>query len=202
MVILPELFALDLEGRAVAAVRDIPQWTRPARHIRGLSDFGLPATKYLNSGVLLIDTVAWCRSKLLDRCLDFARSHPQAMREHDQQLLNCVLQGDWTELSPIWNWQRPVSMPYSEVMLPIAIAHFIGPRKPWNDPGHRVPPKFKAPLNAILHRHFPDWPPIPIRRAAEVPWHESVRLCWNSFRRHGAMTRYLARFPDDLLATA
>jgi hypothetical protein len=197
---LSRLFAIDMGGRAVAAVRDIPQWSRPNRLVKPFAELGIPAAKYLNSGVLLIDTAAYVAQDLFQRCLDFGRQNTGHLREHDQQLLNCVLQGDWVELSPVWNWQRPVFMPYSEVMLPVVIAHFIGIRKPWKDPTDRVPPKFKTPLNHFLRRHFPGHPVVPLRRAAEVPGSLILKLCWNSFRRNGALVRYLARFPDDLLA--
>ena len=193
------LFAIDMAGHAIAAVRDILQWSRPKAHVRAFQDFGLAPAKYFNSGVMLIDTAAYRASQLLERCIDFGRKNAARMRQHDQQLLNCVLHGDWLEISPMWNWQRPLNLAYAQVSYPVAIMHFIGKRKPWNDPDHRVPPRFKPQVNAFLREHFPDHASIPIRTAAEVPHFEKVKLAWNSFRRHGEMARYIARFPDDLL---
>ena len=194
------LFSAAMNGKAIAAVRDLPQWTQPKKELRAFADKSQAAAKYLNSGVILIDTAAYRSTDVLGRCLALGKELAGKPYQHDQDLINEVLQGDWIELSPMWNWQRAVSMPYNGTMLPVNIVHFIGARKPWRDWDQRIAPRFKAPLNAFLGRNFPNIPACEIRYAGKTSGLNYVQFGLDLLKRSRAMARYIARFPDDLVA--
>ena len=105
---------------------------------------------YFNSGVLLIDLGVWRARKIAEKALHFARDHPEVMRFTDQDALNAVIQGDWTELDLGWNVlvgsvdrlvDRTASSAADRVqernsLLAFPkILHFSGPQKPWK-PGY------------------------------------------------------------------
>jgi lipopolysaccharide biosynthesis glycosyltransferase len=194
------LFKIDMKGKAIAAVRDAPQWIDRKWVAPAFLDLGIPQAAYFNSGVMLIDTQAFVSSDLLNRCLAFGRQNRSLMTQHDQQLLNCVLHGDWVELSPLWNWQHTTHSLYADVMLPVIITHFITELKPWNDPEGRIPPRFKQALWRFLRRHFPQHPGIPIHKAIELSQVIVRSKSLRNFRRSWRFSRFLARFPDDLVA--
>jgi len=194
------LFDVDLGGHALAAVRDNQQWTKPSHHMHDFANMGIGPEKYFNSGVMLIDVAAYQSQNILERCITYGRDNNDKLRQHDQELLNCVLQGNWAELSPIWNWQQPIRSAYFEVMVPVAITHFIGPRKPWNDAAGQLPPRFAIAFRAFLNRHFPDMNDIPVVKASNVSTAYIARLTIKNILRAGKLRKYLRRFPDDILA--
>ncbi len=159
---LGALLRADMKGRPLAAVRDMQQWLRPAKHIRDFRIAGLPAAPYFNGGLELFDTRFFRREDLLDRCLTFAAAKPEALTHHDQSLLNCVLHGNWTELSPLWNWQWAGKRPIWGLTEPIRLAHHAGVTKPWSDPRGLCPPRYLMAMAPFLARHFPDAPRGPI----------------------------------------
>jgi lipopolysaccharide biosynthesis glycosyltransferase len=197
---LVSLFDVNLGGHALAAVRDNQQWTKPSRHMADFANMGIGPEKYFNSGVLLIDVATFRSQKILERCIAYGRENNDKLRQHDQELLNCVLKGDWAELSPIWNWQQPVRSAYFEVMVPVAITHFIGPRKPWNDIEGKLPPRFAIAFRAFLNLHFPEMDEIKVLKASDVSAAYIARLTIKNILRARQLRRYLRRFPDDMLA--
>lgn len=62
-----------------------------------------PALAYFNAGVLLINLRRWREHRLLEKAVDFARQHGKVMRYWDQDVLNCLLAGEWHRLEPKWN---------------------------------------------------------------------------------------------------
>ncbi|MDX8354495.1 glycosyltransferase family 8 protein [Cognatiyoonia sp. IB215182] len=194
------LFNADLQGHAIAAVRDNYQWFNLKRQMPDFAKMGLKPAKYFNSGVILMDVAAYDDRGILERCVSFGRTHKDRLNQHDQELLNCVLHGAWTELSPVWNWQQPIRSAYYEVMLPVVITHFIGPTKPWHDPAGLVPPRFDIPLRAFLSRHFPDKQMRPVIRSADMSTSYVRKLTFKNVIRASKLGHYVRRFPDDLLA--
>ena len=186
------LLAADLRGRAVAAVRDNRQWRNPAKRTPDQKQLGRPAAPYFNAGVVLIDTDAWAAADLSARCAAFARSHLAGIGR-DQALLNGVLNGDWTEMSPLWNWQFTWASAHLTAMADPCLVHFIGPAKPWLAAAAGIvpmryraayaglPPGLAAP--DLTRRAWPD------RRALG-------RALLRQWRAAGPMLDYLAAFPD------
>ena len=154
---LAALLAIDMQGRPVAAVRDMQQWLRPTKHIRDFRTAGLPSAPYFNGGLELFDTALFRSEKVLDRCLVFAGNHPEALTHHDQSLLNCVLHRQWTEASPLWNWQWAGKRPIWGLTEGIRLAHYAGVTKPWADPRGLCPPRYLMAIEPFLARHFPDF---------------------------------------------
>ena len=102
-----EVLSADLHGQALGGVRDAQQWRTPGRSPAEFSRLGLPAERYMNSGVLLFDTERWKAERWTDACID-AAADPELAKgyvRNDQSALNLALRGRWTELSPVWNWQ-------------------------------------------------------------------------------------------------
>lgn len=193
------LLRLGLGGHAVAAVRDNSQWRTPTRRPDQFRLEGLANAPYFNSGVLLIDVEAWTAGNVLERCLAFGARSRGGMKRLDQDLLNCVLHGDWAELSPAWNWQYTWASRLFEAMEDANIVHFIGPRKPWNHDGGEFPLRFRRAYRAFLAAHLQDAPPI---GPDGVPPHRNRRFLRRMLVKHllstGKLCDYLDRFEDDL----
>ncbi len=195
---LGALLRVDLGGLPAAAVRDNQQWRSPARHPADLKALGLGNAAYFNAGVMLIDVAAWRAAGILQQALEFGARHAGRMTHKDQTLLNAVLQRQWAELSPVWNWQYTRSSRLFEAMADAHLVHFIGPTKPWADPKGQLPPRFARDLAGFMARHFPDRPaPVPGPGPMARPG-AARALAWRHLLAADRTTRFLARFPDDL----
>ena len=194
---LERLFGADLRGAALGAVRDNQQWRTPARRVKEFKTLGLPASPYLNSGVLLIDVERFVRDGVLEACLKRFAEQPQALFRHDQSLLNLVLKDRWTELSPVWNWQYTWSSRFFADLADPHLIHFIGPRKPWKDTTHALPARFRNGYAGFLAQHFPGAEGAQLDPAG-IGWPDSL---WRVFFKHALaaapMKRYLDRFGVD-----
>jgi lipopolysaccharide biosynthesis glycosyltransferase len=98
---LRPLFAIDLEGQALAAVGD---------------------SGYFNTGVLLVDLDAWRRERVGERTLEYARQHPDQLEFPDQSALNAVLDGQFLRLDERWNVKRKKAGDFRSAW----IVHFTG----------------------------------------------------------------------------
>lgn len=140
----------DLGGRPAAAVRDWFNWgpVKPL-NARYAASLGIDAARdgYFNSGYLLVDGPEWCRGGITQKVLNFLDERPDLCRFHDQSALNYVLQGQWAEVSPLWNWQTKVlhHILMIESRNPHVI-HFNARRKPWRDPDRLISAGLKDPL--------------------------------------------------------
>ena len=194
---LSGVFGTDLGRRAIGAVRDVQQWYRPRRNPAEFRNAGLPSTPYFNAGMLLIDCARYEELRIMEKCLDIAKTQPGLVRHHDQSLLNIALKGDWTELPPIWNWQWSMKYPLFTDWTGPRIHHFIGETKPWNDAHGYSPRRFHMAYAAFFARHFPD-------RAASMPapgpsplqdWKRSAWLSLRFWALRRKLLRYLSTFP-------
>jgi lipopolysaccharide biosynthesis glycosyltransferase len=193
------LLEVDIGAHPLGAVRDNMQWRTPGRRPESFARLGLPTAPYFNSGVQLIDVAAFNGQLVLERCLEFARSHPPKQIGLDQDLINAVLHGDWAELSPVWNWQYTwASRLYAAVADPHVI-HFIGPKKPWKHTGGELPLRFRRAYRDFFAAHFPEAPPVGEDGVAPMA---NRRYLAKSLLKHFVslpkISAYLARFPDDL----
>jgi lipopolysaccharide biosynthesis glycosyltransferase len=141
---LSPLFAVDLHGAALGAVRDfaIATTAHPWSQLRSR----MPARPYFNSGVLLIDLDVWRRTDLSDQVLRFAVGTGERRAVSDQDALNAVV-APWTELDYRWNVQvmnlfvverlEPSDLTASllkqrrHLCRDAAVWHFVGPN-PWS----------------------------------------------------------------------
>jgi lipopolysaccharide biosynthesis glycosyltransferase len=86
---------------------------------------------YFNSGVLLFNAALWRKNNVIQQALEFARTHPQLLRSHDQTILNVLFNTTYynmparfnSPLAPIaWRLEKPNNYIY----------HFTGSPKPWD----------------------------------------------------------------------
>lgn len=115
-----------LSGRVFGAVRD---WAFVGAGLQSVGQRYAP-DRQLNSGVMVIDSAAWCRERVTERVFEFARTHDD-LRLPDQDSVNAVAQHDWLELGYEWNFQMARTV-VREYRGPLPrILHFGGLRKPW-----------------------------------------------------------------------
>ena len=190
------------ENHALAAVRARQQWFRPRRQMREFKLLNQSAEPYFNSGLLVIDTWNWA-------ALDYDRhiervllEHEAALTAHDQSVLNLIARGNWTELSPVWNWMYSGKTNWFMAHVRPNIIHFAGALKPWNDDNGRIPPYF--------FNTYQDWfktqgdlQSMVRNRAGLLPadmkyFHRESLL--EHFLRARKMKRYLNRFEDPYTA--
>lgn len=124
---LAPLIAVDMEGDWVRGVQDIDA----ARHRRRL---GL--SRYVCSGVLLLDLRAWREHDVERKCLSFLRDSPERIVLHDQDVINVVCREHLGYLDRTWNAQACATRQgrmsgFNELAKTAAVVHFIGSRKPW-----------------------------------------------------------------------
>jgi lipopolysaccharide biosynthesis glycosyltransferase len=144
-----QLLTLEMQGHAIAAVREaMPYRGKPAERAEIRRTIATAGDKYLNSGVLLIDTAEFRRRELERRILELAASRPLWL--NDQSALNVLLDGDWLELSPAFNMISGIWNSRVAEIFPPAIVHFTGPRKPWHGPRFRRPHVAKAEMEAFF----------------------------------------------------
>ena len=149
---LDRLLRLPLGDSALGAVQDVNRLLVKNHHAAEYRAIGEPAHGYFNSGVILIDTAAWGKAQILQRCLKLAVEAPHVQVKHDESLLNGVFLGDFAELSPAWNWMCNQRFPQVARDFPVRLRHFIGTTKPWRDPKGRHDPRFSAAYEAFFRR--------------------------------------------------
>ncbi len=196
---LDRLLDLPLGDHPLGAVTDIDQFYDPAFHAREFKALRLPALRYFNAGVLLMDSAACRRDSLLQRCTDFARDEVKACVLHDQSLLNGVLQGRFAELAPGWNWQSAAHLPFATLAYPVRFRHFVGRVKPWNDPGGVFDPRYRESYTGFFRNLMPDEQArvSPGPNPALIELDHLVRRLISHARRRKVITAGLARFADE-----
>jgi lipopolysaccharide biosynthesis glycosyltransferase len=140
-----DLVKVDLEGHCLAAVRALgtagfksaDQKSRLRRH---WNEQGIAGDPYLNSGVLVIDVQRWREMDMTQRLISTVMNNPGI---GDEEAFNIVLQHQWLELSPKWNFYAFQMGLGLESQIQPVINHYMASPKPWNrlfwnhDPSHR-----------------------------------------------------------------
>jgi lipopolysaccharide biosynthesis glycosyltransferase len=142
MVILRDiggLWACDPGNLPLLAVR---QGTTTLQGLPFWRELGLtPSSKYLNSGVLAMNLMAWREGKLGQKVINVLTRFSSQIRFWDQDGINAVLADQWGELNPEWNvtvdcfvpdgQAVPVGEKPEELRARAAIVHFASATKPW-----------------------------------------------------------------------
>jgi lipopolysaccharide biosynthesis glycosyltransferase len=151
-----ELFGMDLGDLPVAAVQDGFIDGSPAGPKPAVESSGPPRrSPYFNSGVMMINTKVWREERIGPRAMELIRASAPPLRWLDQDALNMLSAGRWTELDPRWNVftisdQLGASEPdrvaaghsmADQVRLErdAFILHFAGSQKPWHEDYPRTP---------------------------------------------------------------
>lgn len=145
-VVLRDLSYLYQTDIGTAPVGGVVDFATPTVCQRLFEQFCLPAEQYINSGVLLINSIVWRSECLAEKCV-FCLGQYDELACPDQDVLNLVCRNRIRYLDTCWNaqwhhlWDRPdncleepfLSMFSSAIASP-SILHFSSPLKPWNCP--------------------------------------------------------------------
>ncbi|WP_280540234.1 glycosyltransferase family 8 protein [Chromohalobacter sp. 11-W] len=173
---LEELWSTPLEGHAAAAAMDL--CNPSSKHTRRDPD------NYFNSGVMLVNLVAWRRERVAEKALECLQTDETA-RYPDQDALNQVLESKWRRLGPEWNFQptayAAMEKRYAHLTqyLPSLeaasrqprIVHFIGAVKPWHA---RCVHPFQNDF--IAYSTLTPWPIEKAALRSTLPWGKRIRL--------------------------
>jgi lipopolysaccharide biosynthesis glycosyltransferase len=144
---LEETFTLDLNGCAVAAVRD--SYVNESPWLGQINGFtGAQVREYFNSGVLLIDLARYRSNGVGKSVMALLDRFHADFRFAEQDALNVALAGRWRALPFKWNvqsywytrhfWEGSAGFPpghREQVLAAIrdpAILHYTTPSKPWH----------------------------------------------------------------------
>lgn len=124
---LASLWNTQLNDCIAAAVKDIDEDKQSAR---------LGLTRYFNAGLFLMDLDAMRREDIQKDFFHFLEEPYERIVMHDQDVLNCVLDGRIHELDRTWNCQVAKTHKCKEtgfhaLSRTANILHFIGHKKPW-----------------------------------------------------------------------
>jgi lipopolysaccharide biosynthesis glycosyltransferase len=150
---LKKLFDFDMEGSALAAVRDVHQSVCPDRYPNEFKILGWDNAPYFNAGMLVIDGVQFRQLNMLSEFEKFAMNYPHALTAHDQSLLNLVFYKNWLELSPVWNWQLSPRNCRMYKSFDVELIHLAGDVKPWSETPEYLDEEFIASYEAFANIH-------------------------------------------------
>lgn len=172
---ISELYNHDLENYTIGAVRDMiePENCENSNYIK--NELKIPVSRYINSGVLLINCERFRKLKMKERFfLELAQR--KNLRYPDQDLINLVCAGEIKLIDEKWNYnwsvdsiinhhrvlnilQDSMEQHFEEDETNIGVLHFISAVKPWKN---RIYP---------LAKHFWKYVPLsPFARLIEQSW--------------------------------
>ena len=117
-----------------------------------LEEFGFRSDRYFNAGVLLVDLEQWRREGIQHQLFERAEKLFGKLHLWDQDVLNLVLEGRWSELPGHFN-ETALETKTADAR----IVHFVGGTKPWMVGGHH-------PYRDDYRRYrsvTPFWPYVP-----------------------------------------
>lgn len=122
-----ELFDIDLEGNAVAAMVD-PK----VEAIKEFRDYvnnavGVSHKEYCNSGVLVMDMKMLRKMHYLSALVDTINKYNADLVAPDQDYMNVILRGKIKHLDPCWNMEPAEDLPKE-----VKLVHFNLFNKPWH----------------------------------------------------------------------
>lgn len=124
MVCLGDLWQLndiDFEGKAFAAVSDLPEAVEYRTKFLKLKN-----NKYFNDGMMFVNIHNWNRLQITEKAFTFKGADPKRFLGQSQDILNLVMDGDIIFLDKKFN-----VMQESTDVKDCVIYHFFGRFKPW-----------------------------------------------------------------------
>ncbi|MGV8854544.1 MAG: glycosyltransferase family 8 protein [Devosia sp.] len=126
---IEQLFEIDLEGFPLGAVRDsVHPFIVGKRDMVQNRDLFNYADPYFNSGMLLIDLVAWRALDMGAQVKALADRGIMSRLYYDQDMLNRIFRNNWLALN--WRWNTIDANAAHEGLNP-AIFHYTRKSKPW-----------------------------------------------------------------------
>jgi len=124
---LAPVWKTKLDDCIAAAVKDIDEDKQSER---------LSLSRYFNAGFFLMDLKAMREERTQEQFFRFIEEHHDRIVMHDQDVLNCVLQGRIHELDMTWNCQvakthKCKETGFHDLSRTANILHYVGHRKPW-----------------------------------------------------------------------
>ena len=140
---IKKLWDYDMKGKPVAATEDFGILSSKGKYSEKLVNIGLQnGDSYFNSGVLLMDLEQWRSSDYAGKLIKLVGE--RNFRHHDQDALNYMFTGKWTQLPMRWNVIPPIFNMALRVVINgdmrkkavdalnnIGIFHYAGGYKPW-----------------------------------------------------------------------
>jgi lipopolysaccharide biosynthesis glycosyltransferase len=138
---LSKLWDLNVANTSLLAVPELSpasERVSSSAGIRLYKELELPPEqKFFNSGVMLINLRKWRHEHVSARALIYLDTAAQYLRWHDQEALNVVLAGGWSELDSRWNVTMHAvrssaeTRRYADLIQNPYIVHFNSACKPW-----------------------------------------------------------------------
>lgn len=180
---LAELWDLPMGSAHALAVTDSLVPTVSSRFgVSGFADVGIDASMpYFNAGVMVVDTTKWRASKVAAAAVNYLKRFRDSVFFWDQEALNAVLAGRWSELEPRWNWSanldrlsRDGTLSHDGKTGSPRIVHFSGNLKPWVV---RESMDFDAAYFRVLDETaWHGWRPTRTLARSVLGWYGSSRL--------------------------
>ncbi|MBR0479655.1 glycosyltransferase family 8 protein [Candidatus Saccharibacteria bacterium] len=131
-----ELFDIDLEDKALAAMVDPKVSMIPEFRDYVDKALGVPHDEYVNSGVQVMDLKKMRKMKYLSQMIELIQKYDADLVAPDQDYLNLILRGEIKFLGSEWNAE-----PAKDLSSKIKLVHFNLFNKPWhykNVPAERI----------------------------------------------------------------
>ena len=139
---IEELWNTEMDGCPLAAVQEQSMVISSAGGVVSYLELGIPGdAKYLNSGVLIIDLVAWRRENFSQKIMDYLRKYREHVVYHDQDGLNAIFATRWKELDHRWNYwvnsaevvpEESHAKELARICEEADIVHYASRVKPWH----------------------------------------------------------------------
>lgn len=122
-----ELFDTKLDGNVVAAMVDPKVSAVPEFKDYVENCLDIPATQYVNSGVLVMNTRRMRKIHYLQTMIDLITKYDADLVAPDQDYMNTILRGKIKHLSKYWNMEPQTKMPKAAGLI-----HYNLFNKPWH----------------------------------------------------------------------
>ena len=183
---IAKLLTINLQGQAIAAVRDVALWVDM---LRGRS-LARPKEQiqrdecYFNAGLLVIDCAKYRELLPIPEILQFLHDNGDNLPTHDQSFLNTHFSHRYVMLPPTYNFPMlDTFTPLVEAEAPI-ILHFLGAQKPWYPTDDPLRQKYYIEYSAFLSENF--------GFVERENIHKIIEARKGKRRNYGAVRRYLA----------
>lgn len=166
---LGPLITLDLKGAILAAATDMISYMDFGGHLKDefqayRAALGMPPeTPYFNNGLTVIDRALWTKGEMGERTLRFIAANPKLCLRFEQSALNALLKGDFTRLSPRFNFMGDFMRLDLEDEIRPNVYHFVNRPKPWQRGwvgDRRYAQAFRDWFAASPWPDFPDVEPV------------------------------------------